>query len=110
MNDLAKNIILWIVIAVVLLSVFNSFGKSAGSPQALQYSEFLTEVRNGQIQSVIFHGDDSITGQRSGGAQFLTYNPETDRTPLIDLLVDQGIPFDAAPPKKQGFLVQLFIS
>ncbi len=109
MNDLTRNIVLWVVIAIVLLAVFSNFGQRASAPDELAYSQFLSEVRSGGIQSATFKGD-LIVGERSGGGQYVTHNPETDNTQLIGLLDKQSVKFDAAPPERQGFLLQLFIS
>ena len=66
MNDVAKNLILWIVIAVVLLSVFQSFGDRTSSGQTLIYSDFLTQVKQGQIREVMIEGQN-ITGKLNSG-------------------------------------------
>ena len=68
-----------------------------------------SEVRSGGIQSATFKGD-LIVGERSSGGPYVTHNPETDNTQLIGLLDKQSVKFDAAPPERQGFLLQLFIS
>jgi cell division protease FtsH len=109
LNDLTRNIVLWVVIAVVLLAVFSNFGPRASAPDDLAYSQFLSEVRSGGIQSATFKGD-LIVGERASGGPYVTHNPETDNTQLIGLLDKQNIKFDAAPPERQGFLLQLFIS
>ena len=64
MNDLAKNVILWIVIAVVLLSVFQSFGPGS-SPRVspIPYSTFLSYVKDGSVEEVVFEGE-AIRGRR----------------------------------------------
>jgi len=109
LNDLTRNIVLWVVIAIVLLAVFSNFGQRAAAPDELAYSQFLSEVRSGGIRSATFKGD-MIVGERSSGGPFVTHNPETDNTQLIGLLDKQSVKFDAAPPERQGFLLQLFIS
>ena len=109
MNDLTRNIVLWVVIAIVLLAVFSNFGQRAAAPEELGYSQFLTEVRSGAIRSATFKGD-TIVGERASGGPYVTHNPETDNSSLIGLLDKQRIAFDAAPPERQGFLLQLFIS
>ncbi len=109
MNDLAKNIVLWVVIAVVLLTVFNSFGTGPRSVQDMSYSAFLERVENGAVTDVVFEGD-KITGTLSNGERFVTFNPETDNTALIGDLKDAGVTFRASPPQRQSFLMQLFIS
>ncbi|HZF29970.1 MAG TPA: ATP-dependent zinc metalloprotease FtsH [Gammaproteobacteria bacterium] len=109
MNDLAKNVILWIVIAVVLLSVFNSFGPSSQRVPTVNYSQFLSYVKDGSVEEVVFDGD-AIRGRRHSNDNFVVYNPETDNGPLIETLVDHNVVISAAPPKQQSFLLQLFIS
>jgi cell division protease FtsH len=109
LNDLTRNIVLWVVIAVVLLAVFSNFGQRASAPEELVYSQFLTEVRNGGIRSATFKGD-AIVGERTSGGPYVTHNPETDNTQLIGLLDRQRVAIDAAPPERQGFLLQLFVS
>ena len=109
MNDLTRNIVLWVVIAIVLLAVFSNFGQRAAAPEELGYSQFLTEVRSGGIRTATFKGD-TIVGERASGGNYITHNPETDNTQLIGLLDKQHVVFDAAPPERQGFLLQLFIS
>ena len=109
MNDLAKNIVLWVVIAVVLLTVFNSFGTGPRGVQDVPYSSFLERVEEGAVREVVFEGD-KISGSLSNGERFVTYNPETDNKALIGDLKDAGVSFRASPPQRQSFLMQLFIS
>jgi cell division protease FtsH len=109
LNDLTRNIVLWVVIAVVLLAVFANFGQRSAPPEPLKYSQFLTEVRNGGIKTATFKGE-SIVGERASGAQYVTQNPETDNSVVIGLLDKQQVQIDAAPPERQHFLLQLFIS
>jgi cell division protease FtsH len=109
LNDLTKNIVLWVIIAVVLLAVFSNFGARGGAPQALPYSQFLEEVKADGIRSATFKGD-TITGMRAGGEPYVTFNPETDNSALIGLLQQEGVTFDAAPPERQSLLMQLLIS
>jgi cell division protease FtsH len=109
LNDLTKNIILWVIIAVVLLAVFSNFGARGGVSQPMPYSQFLEEVKADGIRSATFKGD-SITGVRAGGEPYVTFNPETDNSALIGLLQNEGVTFDAAPPERQSLLMQLLIS
>ena len=53
MNDLAKNVILWIVIAVVFVTVFQSFNAQSSRPQEMGYSQFLDSVRNGSVSALM---------------------------------------------------------
>ena len=77
MNDVVKNLVLWIVIAVVLLSVFHSFGDRTSSAENLIYSDFLTQVKSGQVRQVTIEGQN-ITGNLISGEQFSTYSPGDD--------------------------------
>ena len=108
LTDLVKNVILWIVIAVVLLSVFQSFRPNNQRVLTIPYSTFLSYIEDGSVQQVIFD-DDTINGVRLGEA-FVTYNPETDNTALIGTLDQNNVVIEAKPPKQQSFLSQLFIS
>ena len=110
LNDLAKNVILWIVIAVVLLSVFQSFGTNDNRVQPIPYSTFLSYVEDGSVEEVAFDNETgSITGRRNG-EQFVTYNPETDNTALIGTLEENNVLIEATPPSERSFLLDLFIS
>ncbi len=108
MNDLAKNVILWIVIAVVLLSVFQSFGPARQRTATIPYSTFLAAVRDGSVDRVVFDGN--AVRYRRDNEDFITYNPETDNTLLIGLLDENGVTIEASPPQQQSFLLQLFLS
>ncbi len=108
MNDLAKNIILWVVIAVVLVTVFQNFGTPNQRIATVPYSQFLSYVDDGSVEEVVFDGD-AIHAVRLG-EQFITYNPETDNTALIGTLHEHNVIIQASPPQQQSFLLQLFIS
>ena len=110
MNDLTKNILVFIVIIVVLLSVVEGLsGVSAGKPQKKDYSEFLAEVRSGQVTVAIIDHEQIRFG-RSDPPQFHTISPETDNNTLIGLLDENGVRFTAADPKTQSIIGQLLIS
>ncbi|MBN4078659.1 ATP-dependent zinc metalloprotease FtsH [Gammaproteobacteria bacterium AH-315-C21] len=104
---MVKNIILWVVIAVVLMSVFNNFGPPQVPLQQLTYSEFLNDVRKGMVNKVVIEGR-SIQGERSGGDKFLTYSPGDDG--LVDELINNGVQISAVPIERQGFFTQILIS
>ncbi len=109
MNDLAKNIVLWIVIAVVVATVVSNFSARSGAPQEIAYSTFLEQVKDGGIAEVTFKGN-VLKGVRTNGEQFTVYNPETDNSELIGTLINERVKFSAAAPERQSFLMQLFIS
>ncbi len=109
MNDLAKNMILWAVIAVILLSVFSNFSKPTAQPQVIAYSTFIEMVKTGQIMEVTINGRD-IKGKLSGGAGFSTYSPETSNTAMVGDLLAYNVTITATPPEGQSLLMQIFIS
>ena len=106
---MAKNLILWVVIALVLMSVFNNFGPRRSATEQVEYSQFITDVRNGRVQKVVIEGR-TIQGVMQNGERFSTYTPETDNKALVGDLLDAGVVIDARPPEQQSLLMQIFIS
>jgi cell division protease FtsH len=106
---MAKNLILWVVIALVLMSVFNNFGPRRMATQQVEYSEFITDVKQGKVQKVVIEGR-TIHGILHSGNRFTTYSPETDNRALIGDMLDNGVVIDAKPPEQQSLLMQIFIS
>ena len=110
MNDLTKNILVFVVIIVVLLSVVQGLsGVSVGQPQAVEYSEFLDQVRTGKVQQVVIEEKRIRFGSREP-LQYYTISPETDNNTLIGLLDKNDVNFSAAEPKSQSLIGQLLIS
>jgi cell division protease FtsH len=109
LNDLAKNVILWIVVAVVLWSVVSNFGVRSPRVTPTEYSTFLSWVRDGSVRDAIFDGE-TISGSRSNGDPYIVYNPEDNNSALIGELEKSGVKISASPPKQPNFLLQLFIS
>ncbi len=109
MNDVVKNLVLWIVIAVVLLSVFHSFGDRTSSAQTLIYSDFLTQVEQGQVREVTIEGQN-ITGKLISGTPFTTYSPETSNSALIGDLERADVAIVGKPPEAPSLLGHMFIS
>jgi len=108
-NDVAKNLILWVVIAVVLLSVFQNFGDRSSSGQTLIYSDFLTQVKQGQVSEVMIEGQN-ITGKMSSGTVFTTFSPETSNTALIGDLERANVAIIGKPPEQPSLLTHIFVS
>ena len=109
MNDMVKNILLWVVIAVVLMSVFNSFGPKVAPTAQMSYSQFLQDAKQGRIKQVTIDGR-TIQGRTDSGERFTTYSPETDNSPMIGELLNHGVDIEGQPPEKQSLLMQIFIS
>ncbi|MCE9686383.1 ATP-dependent zinc metalloprotease FtsH [Shewanella sp. AS16] len=110
LSDMAKNLILWVVIAVVLMSVFQGYSPSSTSSQKMEYSTFLDNVRDGQIAKVVVKSDErTIEGTKRTGEKFTTIMPIYDKD-LINDLNRQQIDFDGQETEESGFLTQIFIS
>jgi cell division protease FtsH len=106
---MAKNLILWVIIAIVLMSVFNNFGPRTTPIQQVAYSQFLHNVNNGQVTRVVIDGR-TIRGVLSSGDKFTTYSPETDNRSMIGDLLKNGVQIQAQPPEQHSLLMQIFIS
>ena len=106
---MAKNLILWVVIALVLMSVFNNFGPRRTGTEQIDYSRFIADVKQGRVQKVTIEGR-TIQGVLQTGEQFTTYTPETDNKALVGDLLENGVVIDARPPEQQSLLMQIFIS
>ena len=106
---MAKNLILWVVIALVLMSVFNNFGPRRSGTQQIDYSQFIADVKSGRVQKVVIEGRN-IQGVLQTGERFGTYTPETDNRALVGDLLENGVVIDARPPEQQSLLMQIFIS
>ena len=110
MSDLTKNILVFVVVAVVMMSVFQNLGGlSTGQTQRQDYSDFLGQVRTGQVERVEFQGDKITYGSREP-LSFYTISPETDNNALIGLLEENNVRFTAEEPESQSLISQLLIS
>ena len=109
MNNFFKNAMVWIVIGIVMLTLFQSFSPNSIRQKTIDYSSFLELVKTGNISEVVFE-DDLIKAVRINGEKFLTYNPETDNTALIGELNKSGVRISATPPKSPNILVSLLIN
>ena len=108
MNDLAKNLILWVVIAIVLMTVFNNFGPTTASKQSINYSDFVSEVQTGQVRLVEIEGHN-VQGTRSDGTQFVTQTPPEDPK-MIDDLLSNKVEIKVVEPNQHGLLMTIFIN
>ncbi|HHB11719.1 MAG TPA: ATP-dependent zinc metalloprotease FtsH [Chromatiales bacterium] len=107
MNDMVKNLILWAVIAVVLMSVFNNFTPRTGHSAAISYSDFIAEVKSGRVRSVEMEGN-TIRGTTISNERFTTYAPNDPK--LVDDLLANDVKIRVSPPEKRSLLVDILIS
>ena len=109
MNDLAKNLLLWVVILVVLMSVFQGFSGGGSAKPELAYSDFLNQVKNGNVSDVVIQ-DQTITGKLQSGSAFTTISPETDNRSMIGTLIEHDVKFEGAVPRETPLLLQLLFN
>ena len=108
MNNLTKNLVLWLVIAMVLMAVFNNFSaKDDRSGQEVDYSTFLDQVRDGRVERVTIDGV-AIYGQRHNGDRFVSYSPGDPE--LVNDLVNAGVSIKAKKEEGTSLLMTIFIS
>ena len=107
MNNVARNIVVWLVIALVMMAVFNQFGERRAAQSQVEYSQFIDEVKAGRVSKVTIEGH-VIRGTRSDQTSFMTYAP-TDPWMVSDLL-KAGVKVEAKPEEEPSFLMSLFVS
>ena len=103
-----KSILLWVVIALVLMMVFQNFGVQSTSTD-IPYSQFILDVKTGKVLSVTIEGS-TISGNLADGTRFNTYSPETSNDALIGTLLDNNVEVLGAEPNKNSFWAHAFIS
>lgn len=104
MNDLTKNLLLWVVVAVVLMVVFQSFSPRIGGVignEPITYTQFLNEVDSGRIKSVNYTDESGLTVnairfKRTDGSEGLVYGPRDDK--LVDVLYSKNIEMTRQKP------------
>ncbi len=109
MNDLAKNLLLWVVILVVLMSVFQSFTSRSQQQPELAYSEFMSQVQQGNVAEVLIEGP-SIRGKMKGGSSFRAVSPETDNSAMVGELLKNDVKFSGSLPRETPILLQLLFN
>lgn len=109
MSDMAKNLILWLVIAVVLMTVFNNFSQGGGNGQQVAYSQFINQVHNGGVRKADIDGR-VITAQTRSGEQFTTIIPTQYDPKLLDDLLENGVETTGKPPEEPSIWASIFIS
>ena len=105
---MAKNLILWLVIAVVLMSVFQSFGPSESNGRKVDYSTFLQEVNNDQVREARINGRE-INVTKKDSNRYTTYIPVQDPK-LLDNLLTKNVKVVGEPPEEPSLLASIFIS
>ena len=105
---MGKNLLLWLIIGVVLITVFNTFNGGEEPPQEA-YSAFLQQVETGQVASVVFEGQElKVTGMN--GERYVVVMPSVGDGSLLATLKDAGVNVVGKIPEEQSFWAQLLIA
>ena len=108
MNDMVKNLLLWVVIAAVLMTVFQNIN-APQEAKNLDYSQFISEVQSSQIRRVETEGF-TIYGERMDGSEFKTVRPYMEDPKLIDDLLEHNVEIIGREPEQQSLLRQLLVA
>ncbi|KTC76879.1 cell division protease ftsH [Legionella brunensis] len=106
---MVKNLFLWLIIAIVLVSVFSNFGPRHTSAEKISYSKFLKEVDQGMISTVTVEDNKVIKGLTKNNHRFVTYMPMQDDALLGELLKNQ-VDVSGQEKQQESFLLHLFIN
>ncbi|MGH8437308.1 MAG: ATP-dependent zinc metalloprotease FtsH [Pseudomonas sp.] len=105
---MAKNLILWLIIAAVLVTVMNNFS-SPSEPQTLNYSQFIEQVKDGGVQRVTIEGY-TISGVGTDGKPFTTVRPMIEDRGLIGDLINNNVVVEGKKPEQQSIWTQLLVA
>jgi cell division protease FtsH len=108
LNDLAKNLIVWLILAAILLSVFNSFTPQP-EDKGVDYSEFIQDVQNERVASVAIDGL-IISGERRDGTSFRTVRPNVQDPGLMDDLINNNVKVVGKEPETPSLISQLLVA
>ncbi|MDA8382057.1 MAG: ATP-dependent metallopeptidase FtsH/Yme1/Tma family protein, partial [Betaproteobacteria bacterium] len=107
MNNLIKNIAVWLVIALVLMTVFNQFSGRHVDLNQMDYSQFIQEVHQGDIGRVTIQGH-VLKGVKKDGKAFSSYAP--DDPWMVSDLLKYGVTIQAKPQEEPSFLMSVFVN
>jgi len=107
LNNLVKNVAIWLVIALVLMTVFNQFSTRQTAQKAMEYSQFIEEVKQGRIAKVTIEGR-VLKGVKTTGERFTTYSPSDPW--LVSDLLKNGVIIEAKPEEEPSLLMNIFVS
>ncbi|HSF48412.1 MAG TPA: ATP-dependent zinc metalloprotease FtsH [Burkholderiales bacterium] len=107
MNNLIKNVAIWLVISLVLMTVFNQFTTRQTAQSPMEYSQFIEEVKQGKIAKVTIEGR-TLKGVKTDGKRFTTYSPSDPW--LVSDLLKNGVIIEAKPEEEPSLLMNIFVS
>lgn len=106
---MVKNLFLWLIIAIVLVSVFSNFGLHNSNAEKISYSQFLSEIDQGAINAVTVEDNKIIKGMTKSNRRFVTYMPVPDSA-LLGQLLKNKVDVSGQEKQQESFLLQLFIN
>lgn len=106
MNDVVKTILLWMVIGIILISVFNNFGPRRDVDEKITYSSFINDVKQGNVRSVTITEQD-VSGTYQNNKVFETYLPMPQDPGLMQMMLEKGVVVTGKQPEQPGILVHL---
>ncbi|MCW5590237.1 MAG: ATP-dependent zinc metalloprotease FtsH [Legionellales bacterium] len=106
---MVKNLILWLIIAVILISVFSHFGPHQANLKTIPYSTFIKDVKDNKVSSVMIE-DRIIMGKMTDDTAFTTYIPVAFDDMLLNDLFQGGVQVAGKPPEQPSLLVHIFIN
>ncbi len=107
MNNLFKNVAIWLVIALILMTVFNQFNTRQTVQSQVDYSTFIEQVRQGQVAKVTIE-NHVLRGVTSDGQRFTSYAPSDPW--LVSDLLKAGVQVEAKPEEQPSMLMSIFVS
>ena len=107
MNNMFKNLAIWLVIGLVLMTVFNQFNNRQVATGAVEYSQFIEEVKAGRIAKVVMEGR-TLKATTSEGKRITSYAPPD--LWLVSDLLKNGVKIEARPEEEPSFLMNIFVS
>ncbi|MBI1906324.1 MAG: ATP-dependent metallopeptidase FtsH/Yme1/Tma family protein [Rhodocyclales bacterium] len=110
MNNLFKNLAIWMVIGVVLMTVFNQFNTRQAAASTMEYSQFMEEARAGRVSKAAIDGS-VVKATTIDGRQITVYTPGFQDIWMVSDLMKAGVAVTAAKPEEeQSFLMSIFVS
>ena len=106
---MVKNLFLWLIIAIVLVSVFSNFSPRTASADRMSYSQFLKEVSQGAVGAVVVEDDKIIKGVTKNNRRFVTYQPMRDDA-LLGELLKYNVDVSGQEKQQESFLLHLFVN
>ncbi|MCJ7838827.1 MAG: ATP-dependent zinc metalloprotease FtsH [Burkholderiales bacterium] len=107
MNNMFKNLVIWLVIGMVLMTVFNQFNTRQVTQAAMDYSQFYEEVKSGRIAEVVIEGRN-LKAKTTEGKAITSYSPGDIW--LISDLLKYGVKVKAKPEEEPSLLMNIFVS